>query len=665
MCGIAGIVSSGPVDPEAVRAMTDLEAHRGPDGEGLWCADDGRCVLGHRRLAIIDLSDAGRQPMLREQLAITYNGEIYNFLELRARLEGLGHRFRSRSDTEVLLAAYEQWGTDCVAELNGMFAFALWDARRSVLFCARDRFGEKPFLYALADGTFAFGSEAKTLALLREVDLALDDGVLASYVLDGSTRIDADERTLLRGVRQLLPGHAMEVALADGGASIRRSWSWFGVDLERREPYGSADADAAGAELCRLLSDSVRLRLRSDVPVGSCLSGGLDSSSVVSLIRRLEPQADLRTFTGRFPGDRLDEGHYARLVIEANRTTAFEVAPSPERFMQDAARLYWHADFPIGGMSQFAQWCVFHLASENGVTVLLDGQGADELLGGYGNRIVEGFLEQLRAERRLGAWLAERAGAARANPARFSWPRLALNTRAASPARHLLRRATRRSQLTTTDLFRRRWLDGARTERPAPAPEELLGDEHALSRVLWTLSFRTMLSSLLRFGDRLSMAHSREVRLPFCDHRVAELAFRLPPDLLLGGGEVKRVLRLAIRGLVPEPIVSRPKQGFLPPQEAWLAGPLAGWVAAVAREPGPLGELFEPRTVARLAGAGVETRRREVDTLWHLLNLAAWSRFALSRMRALPRRDALLAGDGGASARTIHQAAGGAGSPGR
>jgi asparagine synthase (glutamine-hydrolysing) len=534
MCGIAGIVSSAPVDPETVRAMTVLMAHRGPDGEGLWQSRDECCVLGHRRLAILDLSEAGRQPMLRGPLAITYNGEIYNFVELRERLAGLGHAFTSRSDTEVLLAAYEQWGADCVRELNGMFAFAIWDASRAVLFCARDRFGEKPFVYSLVGGTFAFGSEAKAVALWDEVDLDIDDGVLASYVLDGSTRIDAGERTLLRGVQQLLPAHTMEVALGPGGASIRRTVRYWSVDLETREPYGSREADAAGGELLELLSDSVRIRLRSDVPVGSCLSGGLDSSTVVSLIRRLEPRADLRTFTGRFPGDPLDEGRYASLVVAASRTVPFEVAPTPERFMHDAARLYWHADFPIGGMSQFAQWCVFHLASENGVTVLLDGQGADELLGGYGNRIVEAFLAQLRAEHRARAYLFERAAAARSNPARFSWPRLVLNAPAARPLRRLVRRAAGRAALTPADLVRERWLAEAALERPAPLAEESLPAEHALSLELWRLSFRTMLSALLRFGDRLSMAHSREVRLPFCDHRVAELAFRVPPDLIVG-----------------------------------------------------------------------------------------------------------------------------------
>lgn len=635
MCGIAGILSPSGANPRAVEAMNDLQTYRGPDGAGLWVSPDGRCALGHRRLAIIDLSERGRQPMLdaERDLCITYNGEIYNFLELRDRLRGLGQTFQTDSDTEVLLRAYAQWGPDCLAELNGMFAFALWDSRRKVLFCARDRFGEKPFVHAMLDGSFAFASEAKALALLQGVSAEVDDGVLAAYVEEGSTRADSYERTLLRDVRQLLPGHAMEIRLTADRAEVARSWCYWSVDVEGRAAYGEHDEEGAAARLLELLTDSVRLRLRSDVPVGSCLSGGLDSSSVVCLIRELEPSADLRTFTGRFPGDPSDEGRYAKLVVESCRTDAFEVAPTPERFAREAERVYWHADFPLGGMSQFAQWCVFHLASQNEVTVLLDGQGSDELLGGYGNAITAGFLHQLTAQGLWRAWRLERAASARSNPALFSWPRLLLARPELAPLRSLLRRHAGRSQVTRSDLFRGEWLGPARLRRPEPAPEELYGDAHSLSRILWTLSFRTMLSSLMRFGDRLSMAHSREVRLPFCDHRIAEFAFGLSPELLVGDGQVKRVLRGAIRNLVPEQISTRPKQGFVPPQDAWVVGPLQDWLRELAREPGPLGECLDRECITQLAEGDELARRREVTTLWELANLLSWSRFALAPIR--------------------------------
>jgi asparagine synthase (glutamine-hydrolysing) len=624
MCGIAGILAASRASAGAVRAMNEAQAYRGPDGEGLWVSPGGEVALGHRRLAIVDLTEGGQQPMLlpERELAITYNGEIYNYVELRERLRGLGHTFRTTSDTEVLLAAYAEWGTACLSELNGMFAFAIWDGQRRTLFCARDRFGEKPFQFAWSREAFAFASEVKALALLSGVDLEIDDGLLATAVEEDVVWVDAFERTLLRGVRQLLPAHAMEVRADGAGVHISRAWCYWSADIAARHAYGADDERSAARRLLDLLTDSVRLRLRSDVPVGSCLSGGLDSSTIVALIRRLEPAADLRTFTGRFPGDPLDEGRYARLIIDACRTTSAEVEPTPERFAREAAEVYHHADFPIGGMSQFAQWCVFHLAKTRGVTVLLDGQGSDEQLGGYGSQIVAAYLHQLARERRALAYLRERRAWAKSYPVLF------------------LRRATSRSTTELPDLFQRSFLEGARASRPAlPLPPftRAADGDHALSRILWRLSFRAMLSGLLRFGDRLSMAHSREVRLPFCDHRIAEFLFSVSPELLVGRGEVKRVLRLAIRGLVPDAIATRPKQGFVPPQQRWLLGPLEGWLHDLAADPGPLGDRMDLGRVRSVLHADDASRRRDVALVWQSANLLAWSRYSLARMRRAPK----------------------------
>ena len=622
--------------------MTSLLAYRGPDGEAVWTSPSGRCVLGHRRLSIIDLTDAGRQPMVDDELglALTYNGEIYNYIELRERLRALGHTFRTQSDTEVLLRAYVEWGEQCVRELNGMFAFGIWNEKDRSLFLARDRFGEKPLVYALLPDAIAFASEAKALALVRGVDTRVDDGVLAAHVDDGSTWLDASERTLVRGIKQLLPSYAMRVTFGGDAAPHVRTWRYWSVSTSARHTYGRDDSTRAATDLRELLADSVRLRLRSDVPVGSCLSGGLDSSAIVALMRRLEPSADLRTFTGRFPGDARDEGHYAKLVVDASHTLHREVSPTPERFAREAERVYWHADFPIGGLSQFAQWCVFHLASEHGVTVLLDGQGSDEQLGGYGSGITAAFLSQIAAEGRWSAWGHERRAAARANPKLFSWPRLALNLPGVRGIRPQLRRATNRSVVARADLFRPEWVDAARRERPVADDVANAEGENALSRTLWMLSFRTMLSSLLRFGDRLSMAHSREVRLPFCDYRVAELAFSLSPELLVGEGEVKVVLRNAIDGLVPPAIVHRPKQGFVPPQESWLVGPLAGWVRDVVEAPGPIADLLDRSRVASMVRAPEAERTRDAVGIWEIANLAAWSRYSLASMQAASRHDA-------------------------
>jgi len=639
MCGIAGIFGpEGNVD--AVRAMNRIQAHRGPDGEGTWRSRDRGCVLGHRRLSILDLSDAAAQPMVdaAADVALTFNGEIYNFVEVREKLRRLGHPFTTGSDTEVLVRAYAEWGDECLAELNGMFAFALWDGKTRSLFLARDRFGEKPLHYTWLGAHFAFASEAKALALLDGVDLTIDDGVLAAHALHGSTWLDASERTLLSGVRQLLPAHAMRVRLVGGAPVIARQWCYWSVDVGARHGYGEDDEARAAETLLGLLRDSVRLRLRSDVRVGSCLSGGLDSSAVVSLMRRLEPEMELRSFTGRFPGDPLDEGRYAKMVVDASRTTAFETEPTAQRFLEDAPRVYWHADFPIGGMSQFAQWCVFHLASQHDTTVLLDGQGSDEQLGGYGNDITRAFLDQLLGERRFAAFARERRAAARTAPALFSWPKLALHRTPLRALQPLLRRRSGRSTFARSSLFRADWLEAARVRLPDLARRrESAGDEASLSQVLWTLSFRTMLSSLLRFGDRLSMAHSREVRLPFCDHRVAEHAFRISPELLVGSGEVKRVLRRAIRGLVPAPIVTRPKQGFVPPQNGWLVGPLARWIEDLTQAASPVADRLDMARARVLSRAPAEERARDVNAIWETANLLCWSTYALQRMRELRR----------------------------
>ncbi|MFO0755019.1 MAG: asparagine synthase (glutamine-hydrolyzing) [Byssovorax sp.] len=648
MCGIAGILAGkarGAARIEAVRAMNEAQRHRGPDGEGTWLSADGRVAFGHRRLAIVDLTESGAQPMVHAErgLTITFNGEIYNHVELRERLAAMGHRFHGTSDTEVLLAAYARWGAECLRELNGMFAFAIWDEARRVLFCARDRFGEKPFQFALTSDFFAFASEAGALALLDGVDLAIDDAVLARGATRGMTFLDAHERTLLRGVRQLLPGQAMFVSIDGDRPAIERSFFYWLADPAARRPYGDERPREAARRLLDLLTDSVRLRLRADVPVGSCLSGGLDSSTIVSLIRRLEPSADLRTFTGRFPGDPLDEGRYAAMVVEASRTVSSEVEPSPERFEREAALVYRHAEHPIGGMSQFAQWCVFHLAKTRGVTVLLDGQGSDEQLGGYGSTIIGAFLGDLLAARRLGAYLHERRAWARALPTFFSWPRLLLTETPLARLRPLLRLSTNRSTLTLPGLFQRDYLSPASAEAlpevlPFPEAPDMPG--HALSRTLFLLSFRTMLQSLLRFGDRLSMAHSREVRLPFCDHRIAEHLFSLPAELLVGDGQVKRVLRLAIDGLVPPAIVGRPKQGFVPPQQRWLVGPLTGFVRRLVEDAGPLAGRIDLDRARAVAHADEATRARDIEQVWDVMNLLAWGHFSLDPLRRAPKQPA-------------------------
>lgn len=547
--------------------MLGAQDHRGPDGEGIWCAPETEPVcLGHRRLAILDLTDAGAQPMADAsgQFWLTYNGEIYNYVEIRDELKAIGVVLRSDSDTEVLLEAYKQWGTECLSRFNGMFAFALYDRVKAQLFCARDRYGEKPFLFHRGKDRFVFASEYKALLQDPMIPLDVDEWRLIRAAHNASTGLDADRKTVFKAVEQLLPGEAMIVDVHSLDTRIWRYWQ-----ITPGELRDGADEREVFAEFRALLTDSVRLRLRSDVPVGSCLSGGLDSSAIVCLVRELlGDDAPYNTFTGCFPGTAADEWHYARQVIDQTGVISHVNEPTVDRFLKDLPAFIWHNELPVGSSSQFAQWCVFQLAKEQGVTVLLDGQGADEALGGY-EQYFRFYVEALR-ERRDHKRLEQELPQIRARyPLALSPPARSVRDRLPFRMRHLL---SNRLGMGTSLLYglkpavaRAIALENALPSKPGFNP---------LANALEQDSFGRFLTTLLRYGDRNSMAHSREVRLPFCDHRIAEFVFSLPPHLLMGEIQTKRLLRESMAGVLPEEIRTRwNKQGFRPPQDLWFRSP--------------------------------------------------------------------------------------------
>jgi asparagine synthase (glutamine-hydrolysing) len=568
MCGISGIVANeSGANVQAVRRGLSLMAHRGPDGEGIWSSPDGRCVLGHRRLAIIDLSEAAAQPMpdASGQFVITYNGEIYNYLEVREELKCHGAAFRTQSDTEVILEAYKAWGAECLAHFNGMFAFALHDRLKGQLFCARDRYGEKPFLFTVKKDFFAFASEYKALLQLREVSAAYDEFRLLRGLHNASMGLDGDRQTVFQDIQQLMPSEAMTVDMNTLKCKIWRYW-----DAQPSDDYARLSDPEAFAFFRDLLTDSVRLRMRSDVPVGSCLSGGLDSSAIVCLVRKvIHPEGEYHTFTGRFPGTWADEWPFAEQVIHETGVTPHVAEPTAESFAEELPRFMWYNELPVGSSSQYAQWSIFRLAKEYGITVLLDGQGADELLGGY-EQYFQFYLAALKEtgqKARLALELPlirERYPLALSPPVRALRERLPLG----------IRRWLSKNLGTGTNLLyglklgiARRLVVENRRDRVARFT--------ALSSALYQDSFGMFLTTLLRYGDRNSMAHSREVRLPFCDHRLAEFALSLPSPQLMGEAQTKRLLRESMRGILPEPIRTRwNKQGFRPPQEDWFQGRL-------------------------------------------------------------------------------------------
>lgn len=639
MCGIIGIVAAeATVNTQAVRVGLGLMAHRGPDGEAVWASKSGRCVLGHRRLAIIDLSPTAAQPMADAsgRYVIILNGELYNYLEVRSELRNAGAAFRTESDTEVILEAYKAWGKHCLSRFNGMFAFAIYDSNTETLFCARDRYGEKPFLFSAQADVFAFASEYKALLALRGVSAELDELRLVRAAQNSACGLDGERETVFRGIHQLLPAEALTL---DTRTLKVRTWRYWDVETD---PQLSTLPDVEiVARFRALLKDSIRLRMRADVPVGSCLSGGLDSGSIVCLARELLGQsAEYHTFTGRFPGTPADEWDYATSLIERMRVKSHAVEPTPERLALELPEFLWFNELPVGSSSQYAQYCVFRLAKEHGVTVLLDGQGADELLGGYEQyfgRYVESLVE-VGDHARLNLELSQirsRYPLALAPRSRALRDRLPFGLR-----RWLAHKLDRGTSL----------LFGLKPDVAAKVVSEnaFARDRrfNPLTSALYQESFGRYLTTLLRYGDRNSMAHSREVRLPFCDHRLADFVFSLPPCALMGDAQTKRLLRETMRGVLPEVVRTRwNKQGFLPPQAMWFGGPLLEAVREVLHS-----VTFSSSAVWDSHWWHYALRRLEAGettlawSLWHPFIAEMWKIHFLKRVEAVPKEMPVVAG---------------------
>lgn len=567
MCGILGLIGKDAVDREAMHAALDLIAHRGPDGDNSWHDGSRNIWLGHRRLSIIDLSNAGNQPMHSTdgRFVLTYNGEIYNYVELRQELIAAGASFQSESDSEVIIEGYRHWGHAVLGRLNGMFAIALHDRHTGELFCARDRYGEKPFLYTRRPRFFAFASEYKALLALPGVPGDHDELRIVTETCQPGSSADRTRQTVFAAIEQLLPGEAM---LVDGDSLETRTWRWFDIDLNRQANF--ADPRDAMAAFRDIFVDSVRIRMRSDVEVGSCLSGGLDSSAIVGAARHLlGPDAVYHTFTGRFPGTSADEWHFAEMVVDRAKVTSHIVEPTVGRFMTDLPSFMWANELPVGSSSQFAQWCVFHLAKEHGITVLLDGQGADELMGGY-EQYFAMYVAALKARGET-ARLAKELPEIRARYPAAMASGLKHNLGNAMPLSLRRRLAHLLNRGSDTRFGLQPGFADAVVETTARRDH---GSGDPLRDALYEDSFERFLTTLLRYGDRNSMAHSREVRLPFCDHRLSELVLSLPPELVMGGVQTKRPIREGLAEFLPEAIATRwNKQGFRPPQDLWFTDP--------------------------------------------------------------------------------------------
>ncbi len=634
MCGIAGIyLPHGVVGPSLTKVLSQSLAHRGPDDRGFlsWtpgtaprlarnpdALDPAPSWLVHTRLSIIDTSAAGWQPMASAdgRYFIVFNGEIYNYLELRQELERLGHTFRSRSDTEVLLAAFIQWGKDALHRLVGMFAFAVLDTAERRLFLTRDFFGIKPLFYTHWNEGFAFASEIKTLLKLPGLSRRANPQRLYDFLRFGLT--DRGGATLFEGIVQLPPAHYLDLSL-DRPRDVQPVRYW----RPRRDGALQLSFEDAAEKLRELFLDSMRLHLRSDVPLGATLSGGIDSSATVMAMRRIQGNGlELHTFSYIADDPRLSEEKWVDLVGASANAEIHKTRPGHGGLVEDIDRLIAVQDEPFISTSIFAQLRVFQLAREHGIKVTLDGQGADEYLGGYPTYVAARlaslirrgqfvqalrFLQHLGKDREFGrrGMLLRAAG-------------LLLPEVLQAPARRLVGEQLYPPWLKA-DYFRERGVE--------PAPRNgVQGPDLLIERLSSTLTDLS-LPGLLRYADRNSMAFSVESRVPFLTPALVEFVLSLPESYIIApDGTTKAVFRRAMRGIVPDPVLDRrDKIGFTTPQEGWLRD-LGGWVDQILSS-----DMAAAIPAIELSAIHADWQRLragqggEHERIWRWVNLIRWA----------------------------------------
>jgi len=632
MCGIGGItlMPPGPIKSEWLNAFLQNLGHRGPDDCGWVSWYRGRCRQGrgvehdlvgellfvHRRLSILDLSDAGHQPMSSPdgRYWITFNGEIYNYVELREELKALGQTFRSNSDTEVLLAAYTKWGIQCLNRLVGMFAFAVIDIQRRSLVLARDFFGIKPLFYSFWQEGIAFCSEIMPLLKLPGVSREVNPQRLYDYLYSGLT--DHGVETLFAQVRQLPAAHYLEVPMDDARSSeLVRYW-----DIDRAQRV-DVSVNEAAKRIRELFLDSVRLHLRSDVPVGAALSGGIDSSSIVSAMRQLEPNLNIHTFSYVAEDPRISEERWVDLVGKEERLQTHKIYVSSGDLLADMDRLIGEQGEPFSSTSMYAQWRVFQSAREAGIKVMLDGQGADELLAGYPNYRVSRISSLLSAGR-----INEALRLARRVSTAGGWWKLILRAAMRMAPANLqngLRRMLGRN--TMPSWLNRGWFaeHGVKVVDVTP-----ICGPHFLREELYQTLTATSLPQLLRYEDRNSMAFSIESRVPFLTPALVQYIQALPEShLVAADGTSKAVFRQAMRGIVPDAILDRnDKVGFPTPEQDWLSSQRLVVRRILGGEPARNIAALNVTNLLRDWEGMMQGTQRVDAPVWRWINLILWTK---------------------------------------
>lgn len=572
MCGIAGIVSHNPsnIHLPILKKMSDAIAHRGPDGEGFWINDAHTVGFAHRRLSVIDLSEEASQPMhffnsdenRNKRYTIIYNGEIYNYLEIRDELFSRGYQFKNRCDTEVILAAYDCYKEECLQYFDGMFAFAIWDNKEQTLFMARDRFGEKPFFYwhDAAQG-FYFASEMKAL-WAAGIEKEIDQQVLLYYLAIGLSQFPAEkEKTFYKHIRSLPPAHYIKWDITQPAFTVKEYWD---IDRHMQKDRGE---EKTLEEFRSLFFTSIKRRLRSDVWIGTSLSGGLDSSSIVSVINNIITTEDYKSFSAVFPGYEKDESAYIAEVATAFGLDDYYIAPTAGDFVNDLDMLCYHHEQPFGSASVYTQYAVCKLAKQHNTKVLLDGQGADETLAGY-HKYLHWYLQESLARQKFSTFIKEKA-ALQKNKLLLNW---SYKNYISAYAPALTASALRKRQykaLTGNNELTEDFIRSFNIADKIYKPE--------VSRLNDILYFDTMqhgLDELLRIADRNAMSHGIEMRLPFLSHELVEFIFSLPSTYKIRNGYTKWLLRESVKYIIPSSIVWRKdKVGFEPPQKSWMDDP--------------------------------------------------------------------------------------------
>lgn len=568
MCGIAGILSPDTrnVNRQRLQNMTSAIPHRGPDDEGFWINTEGTTGFGHRRLSIIDLSAAGHQPMhYLNRFTITYNGEIYNYAELKELLIKKGYGFTSGCDTEVVLAAYACYSQNCLLYFDGMFAFAIWDQQEKTLFCARDRFGEKPFYYALSQNgsEFVFASEMKAL-WAADVPRKMDNEMLLNYLSLGWVQNPVNkQQTFYENILSLPPSHFLIYKLQQNrelSIQVKKYWQ-----LDKVSELSNCSVDFIKDKFLELFTASVKRCLKSDVAIGSSISGGLDSSSIVATVNKLlKDERKHKTFSAVFPGFEKDESKQIAEVADYFTIDNYKVTPSANDFADDFEKLIHYQEEPFQSASVYAQYKVYELAKKHGVTVILDGQGADETLAGY-SKYYHWFWQEKIAR---GKWkeAQHEINSAKQNGQLINWgwknyiaaflPKFT----AAGLQKNAYEKQSNHPDLTS-DFF----ISNCNRSKLFKPPINRLND------ILYFNTIGFGLEELLRYADRNAMAHSREVRLPFLNHELVQFIFSVPSYLKIRKGFTKYLLRISMNDFLPQSIVwQKNKIGFEPPQLQWM-----------------------------------------------------------------------------------------------